>query len=227
MITQCIDPRAVVPGFLPSVALRAIADLPDYSGIYIVLSRHKILYIGQAKSLRDRWVNGHHKAVQIFEYPDIRIAYICCPVDYLEYSEKLFIAHFDPPLNTAAGKRKKALWKGALDALGVDKRMFDDSPPTIPMRPRQMRSEKDFEEFWSACQKKINKHNARRHFDNAVKGEDLTLIIAALEKQQRWHMAKNGHLNYLSQPAFWLVNRRWEDDPALFELPQDTEEVAS
>ena len=37
-----------------------LSELPPISGIYRVWHQESIVYVGQAKNLKHRWVNGHH-----------------------------------------------------------------------------------------------------------------------------------------------------------------------
>lgn len=60
---------------LPSVPFSDRIALPRKPGVYVVSDSTGVVYVGQAKVIRDRWRN-HHRAVDLVTLPDVRIAWI-------------------------------------------------------------------------------------------------------------------------------------------------------
>jgi hypothetical protein len=73
----------------------------------------------------------------------------------------------------------------------------------------------DFDQFWKAYPKKTGKVAAEKAFKKAKKNlpptADLIAIIEAQKQQQQWK--KDGG-QYIPNPATWLNQGRWEDEPA-------------
>lgn len=71
-----------------------------------------------------------------------------------------------------------------------------------------------FAAFWAAYPKKVGKQDALRAFARLKVGEDqLGAMLAAIEQQRaspQW--AKDGG-QYIPNPATWLRQGRWEDEP--------------
>lgn len=72
-------------------------------------------------------------------------------------------------------------------------------------------SNPEFDRFWNAVEKKLNKREAKVEFER-LKSIDTDLLIAKIREHQDWHMRKNGSLKYMPNPARWLRCRRWEDE---------------
>jgi hypothetical protein len=97
---------SINPFALPYITYKDKANLPNSPGIYYVLNRCKreIVYIGRAKSIRNRWRN-HHRAwdVGILEsvHDDgrISIAWEIYPENYLQEFELERIREFKPVIN--------------------------------------------------------------------------------------------------------------------------------
>ena len=86
------------------VPLRSKELLPSYSGIYIVTDQTEcVLYVGQSKNIKDRWV-GHHRHKQLIrrDRKDRRfyIYFNNFPVDRLDEKEKYYINLLNPSLNS-------------------------------------------------------------------------------------------------------------------------------
>lgn len=104
---------SINPFALPYIAYKNKANLPNSSGIYYVLNRHKreIVYIGRAKNIRNRW-KSHHRDwdVGLLEciHNDgrITIAWEIYPENYLKELETKRIQEFKPIVN----------WKGIEDS---------------------------------------------------------------------------------------------------------------
>ena len=86
--------------FDDSISIQELADLPEISAIYAVISQSKgILYIGKSKHLRSRW-QGHHrlKQVQIID-PTASLAWFACDIELLKQTEDALIQKYQPLLN--------------------------------------------------------------------------------------------------------------------------------
>jgi len=71
--------------------------------------------------------------------------------------------------------------------------------------------DRDFDEFWSAYEKKEGKKSARRAFDKARKKLSQAQIMAAV---RAWPFEKNRRngADFNPMPASWLNGERWADD---------------
>lgn len=78
-----------------------------------------------------------------------------------------------------------------------------------------------FAAFWAAYPKKVGKQDALRAFARLKVSEDqLAAMLAAIEQQRaspQW--AKDGG-QYIPNPATWLRQGRWEDEPLSASPPQ-------
>ncbi len=91
----------VDPLTLPSLPLRENRNLPECPAVYFVLdSENKILYIGKASNLAQRW-SSHHRWSQLVQMGDgIRITWLeCSELALLPEIESALIKHFSPTLN--------------------------------------------------------------------------------------------------------------------------------
>lgn len=91
---------------LPSVALRNRSKLPEEPGIYIVTSCDKVIYVGQAEDINERWNatgNRKHHKLEIIsdkeQYTGVRIYYQICSTYKLNEVETYYYNLYDPPLN--------------------------------------------------------------------------------------------------------------------------------
>ncbi len=103
---------------LPSLALEQCRQLPDYSGIYFVLSASDdILYIGCSINLQERWI-VHHRYQQFQEIGNIRISWLqVIDASQLNVLEQELISYFNPLLNKRRilkdGKTSQHKWNDA------------------------------------------------------------------------------------------------------------------
>jgi excinuclease UvrABC nuclease subunit len=84
------------------ISLTELRLLPPTSGIYKVLDANgSVIYIGQAKNIRDRWQNGHHKLSDIIaEYGvNVCIAWVEVPEWLLNRTENAAVSFYKPKLN--------------------------------------------------------------------------------------------------------------------------------
>lgn len=95
-----IEPSAINPFTLPSVALSQRKLLPECIAIYFAIdANNKIQYIGQTSNLRMRWTS-HHREKLLESIGEVRLS-------WLEVSDKMLLAEieaaliswFDPPIN--------------------------------------------------------------------------------------------------------------------------------
>ncbi len=98
-----------LPNFSGKITLRNRRGLPNSSGIYFVTDEHnQLLYIGQAKNLRERWAGrSHHRYKQLARkgLDKIYLGYIEAPQTELNILEKAYIDQLKPPLNDTKVKQ--------------------------------------------------------------------------------------------------------------------------
>jgi len=99
-IVVMIDPNAINPFLLPSVALENRSCLPNTPCIYFAIdSLGQIQYIGRSINPCQRW-NGHHRYNELSEMRGVKIAYFSVDsAELLPSIESALIQWFDPPLN--------------------------------------------------------------------------------------------------------------------------------
>ncbi len=82
---------------LPSVNVLCKNELPEYSGVYLVINHTKdVLYVGQSLNLKTRWKS--HKCTN-FLNDKCRILWIKVSPDLLGRIENFLIDKFSPVLN--------------------------------------------------------------------------------------------------------------------------------
>lgn len=93
--------KTINPLKLPSLPLASRKDLPGCPTIYFVLDGDRILYIGKASNLWQRWTT-HHRLKQLFGMGDsLSIAWLKCQdISTLNSLEKQLIEAFQPELNS-------------------------------------------------------------------------------------------------------------------------------
>lgn len=85
------------------VAITNLQALPQISGIYKVLdARNKVLYIGQARNIYQRWNQGHHKISAVLSKcgTNAYIEWVEVPEWLLNRAENSAISFYQPPLNS-------------------------------------------------------------------------------------------------------------------------------
>lgn len=97
------------PTFAGKVTLSQRAQLPNHSGIYFVTDeRDFLLYIGKAKSLRDRWAGRNHHRYKQFARKGLNkiiLKYILAPLAELDKLEQDYIQQLRPLLNDSKVKK--------------------------------------------------------------------------------------------------------------------------
>lgn len=95
-----MDLAVINPLTLPSLPLGSRSALPSCAAIYFALEGDRILYIGRAGNLQQRWL-AHHRYSQLSS--EARIAWLeSSDTELLPEIETALIAHFNPPLNGSA-----------------------------------------------------------------------------------------------------------------------------
>jgi hypothetical protein len=86
--------------FENSISIQKLADLPEISAIYAVISQSQgILYIGQSKHLRSRW-QRHHRLEQVQTIdPTASLSWFPCDLELLNQTEYSLIQEHQPLLN--------------------------------------------------------------------------------------------------------------------------------
>lgn len=84
---------------------------------------------------------------------------------------------------------------------GTDKDIEIDKEDTIS----------DFDVFWKAYPKKIGKEAARKAFKKVRVKVDL--LVSAVEEQKHCEQWTRDNGQYIPNPATWLNQGRWEDEP--------------
>jgi len=72
------------------------------SGIYIISTQEKFIYIGQSKDISARWNNGHHRKQEIDfinQFSQCFVTMLSCPQDKLAEVERILINTLRPKLN--------------------------------------------------------------------------------------------------------------------------------
>jgi len=84
----------------------------------------------------------------------------------------------------------------------------EKTPAPAPATPARA---SDFDEFWKLYPKKVEKVDARRKFAKAVKEVGLDVVMAGVRR-----LASDPNLpdkQYIPNPAKWLGNGGWDDEP--------------
>lgn len=86
---------------LPNAKLSDRQRLPECAGIYFVISRDLVLYVGLATNLRNRWQN-HHRLPQlqaVNKRNEVYLFWLTCTQNQLNDLERQYIEHYCPVLN--------------------------------------------------------------------------------------------------------------------------------
>lgn len=124
-------------------------SLPDAPGVYVNLrpedfpGSYRLLYVGKAKSLRVRWANGHHKAINILHSGGTLIGYLQADRRIASMYESEIIRIWSPPLNQKRGEK----WREGLSAFQQMKMVSTQLPKLAKMIfERNETSRKEIEE---------------------------------------------------------------------------------
>ena len=89
---------------LPSIALDDRSQLPKVCGIYFVVRKKAVLYIGQSLNINDRWKN-HHILKSASKLDNVSIAYWQVPAGHLDNAERILIDEYQPTFNRQLSER--------------------------------------------------------------------------------------------------------------------------
>ena len=71
-----------------------------------------------------------------------------------------------------------------------------------------------FDRFWALYPNKTGKKKARESWEKIKPSEELTeTILSAVAKQKLWDKWQRDSGRYIPNPATWLNQGRWEDEP--------------
>jgi excinuclease UvrABC nuclease subunit len=85
------------------IPITQLKNLPSCCGIYRVLDAEgRIIYVGQARNIHQRWNRGHHKIGTILDLyrTDVFIDWVELPEWLLNRAENVAVNHYQPSLNT-------------------------------------------------------------------------------------------------------------------------------
>lgn len=71
-------------------------------------------------------------------------------------------------------------------------------------------TDSDFEQFWSVYPKKVAKAEARKAFAKKVRHEDMTKLLATIDKYKRTKQWSDKQ--YIPHPTTFLNQERWNDE---------------
>lgn len=116
---------------------------------------------------------------------------------------------------------------GAADAILTGTALQAESPvPDISKTPKVPDSEQKFDYFWAAYPKKTGKKAARRAWDKARGKPPIAQVVAAVEAQKLWPQWTRDDGQYIPNPATWLNQGRWDDEPPTVINPLDAWAIA-
>lgn len=95
-----MNTAAINPFKLPTISLSQRKHLPLVCAVYFVLHDNKVVYVGKATVLRQRW-DSHHRIKEFKNLPgEVRIAWHKSDSpELIDELEKSMIARFKPSMN--------------------------------------------------------------------------------------------------------------------------------
>ncbi|MEM9804051.1 MAG: hypothetical protein AAF959_02140 [Cyanobacteria bacterium P01_D01_bin.56] len=106
--------------FWKTIPLRHRHQLPARPGLYAVKSLGRVLYVGRAVDLRDRWQgSGHHRYYQARNLAWPRLAYIELPKRAINRAERQLIERVNPPWNGSPVPKRAQWWKVGVEMLAA------------------------------------------------------------------------------------------------------------
>lgn len=109
--------KAYHPRRWASVSLEERGSLPRKSGVYAVVSRRKIYYVGVSINLNQRWRGkGHHRFNQASQLRRASLHYFLLPKQEARSLEKALIMKYAPPWNYSKvpGEHRVPRWRRGL-----------------------------------------------------------------------------------------------------------------
>lgn len=95
---------------------------------------------------------------------------------------------------------------------GTKNNTTGDIPPVSPP---------GFDRFWSAYPKKTGKGAALQAFKR-ISGVPVDVMLYAIEQQRHSRQWQEDNGRFIPNPATWLNQRRWEDEPEARSMPQSS-----
>ncbi|MEL6259985.1 MAG: GIY-YIG nuclease family protein [Cyanobacteria bacterium J06626_6] len=95
------------------------ALLPKSSGIYAVLSKNKVMYIGRSNNLNKRWRSGHHRYAQATRLKNPKLAWISVDKSQLSDVEAMLIRTYSPAWNWTKVKAPRVLYSFRTLLIGI------------------------------------------------------------------------------------------------------------
>ena len=107
---------------------------------------------------------------------------------------------------------------GRVDQSRVPKTREDNTPPTPSGEggdgAKKSTIEARFDEFWSAYPKRVGKQAALKSWKRIAPTAELHgKIMQAVNEQKRWDQWCRENGRYIPNPATWLNQGRWDDEP--------------
>jgi uncharacterized protein YdaU (DUF1376 family) len=96
----------------------------------------------------------------------------------------------------------------------------EQPPPSTPQPPKGGDAASGFDAFWQAYPKKVGKIAARKAWKKA-KRPPTGIILAAVEQQKKSDQWRKDNGQYIPNPATWLNQGRWDDEPTKAKGAQD------
>jgi DNA-binding MarR family transcriptional regulator len=165
-------------------------DLADILGIDVA-SVHRSM-----KALTEP---HNDSGTRYISYTPARNQHIATRVRILKYLKSVAVAPAQQRNNSATTAQQQHtpsdLRKGASKNLRTKEKTFA--------------SEDEFEKFWSAYPRKVDKGRARKDFEKALKLTDIGTILAGVERYKKSDTVARGFVKY---PATWLNAEGWSDE---------------
>jgi hypothetical protein len=109
-----MNPPNIDISALPSLPLANRSGLPTCPAVYFALEGDRVLYVGRASNLQQRWTT-HHRYSQLKGINNVRIAWLeCSDPSLLPEIEVALIEYFQPSLNGEPVQRAPKNLKGIM-----------------------------------------------------------------------------------------------------------------
>lgn len=109
--------------------------------------------------------------------------------------------HREASSNDSVTEKKRPI----LQKSDVRSHISEDKEPPI--------SPEGFEAFWKTYPKKVGKRAALKAWDKAKLNGKVEIVLEAVEKQKTWPQWQKDGGQYIPNPATWINQGRWEDQP--------------
>lgn len=131
-----------------------------------------------------------------------------------------FLQKMLAPLNASAESKACDLQPVEKEFLPIhpakNGKLFEEPEDEKPLPGRKVATTEDFEAFWKAYPRKVNKQNAKQAFEKAFKRlratQDAETVIKTIMTGVRIY-AERANPEALCHPTTWLNASRWDDDP--------------